>query len=394
MAQRKFILVSMQSWDIEIGSNCKNIALELAKTSPVLYVNFALDRFTAWRAGADPATRKRKAVLRNEVSELEQVQENLWVLTPQVLLESINWLPPGWVFDKLNLRNNRLLAGAIQQAAKRVGFDSFVLLNDNMIERGLYLKELLKPTAYIYYLRDHLITIPYHRKHGKKAQEHLMAKADAVVANSGYLANFAKQYNPNSYMVGQGCELDHFLESNIEESPELKQIPVPRIGYIGYLTALRLDLNLLVEMAKRKPDWQFVLVGPEDEAFTQSELHSTPNVHFLGNKPPASLPKYLKGFDVALNPQLVNELTVGNYPRKIDEYLAMGKPTVSTATPFMEYFKDSVYLATNLDEFIRLITLALHENNERRAIARQETAKAHSWENSVAAILKTLDGSH
>lgn len=221
-----------------------------------------------------------------------------------------------------------------------------------------------------------------------------MAKADAVVANSGYLANFAKQYNPNSYMVGQGCELDHFLENNIEESPELKHIPMPRIGYIGYLTALRLDLNLLVEMAKRKPDWQFVLVGPEDEAFTQSELHSTPNVHFLGNKPPASLPKYLKGFDVALNPQLVNELTVGNYPRKIDEYLAMGKPTVSTATPFMEYFKDSVYLATNLDEFIRLITLALHENNERRAIARQETAKAHSWENSVAAILKTLDGSH
>ncbi|RIJ43184.1 glycosyltransferase family 1 protein [Pontibacter oryzae] len=381
----------MQSWDIGIGSNCKNIALELARTHKVLYVNFALDRFTAWRAGTDPVTQKRKAVLRQQVDDLEQVQENLWVLTPRVMLESINWLPPGWLFDKLNYRNNQLLAGAIQLAAKRLNFDSFVLLNDNMIERGLYLKELLKPTAYLYYLRDHLITVPYHRKHGKKAQELLIAKANAVVANSGYLASFAEQYNPKSFMVGQGCELEQFLEDGIAEAPELQNIPAPRIGYIGYLTALRLDLALLIGMAKQRPAWQFVLVGPEDEAFAQSELHSLPNVHFLGNKQPASLPKYLKGFDVALNPQLVNELTVGNYPRKIDEYLAMGKPTVSTATPFMEYFKDSVYLATDLEDFLRLIALALQEDDEARALARRETASAHSWENSVAAILNTLD---
>ncbi|HAI83429.1 MAG TPA: glycosyl transferase family 1, partial [Chitinophagaceae bacterium] len=87
--------------------------------------------------------------------------------------------------------------------------------------------------------------------------------------------------------------------------------------------------------ATAKPEWSLVLVGPEDEAFKQSALHQLPNVHFLGSKQPEALPEYVAAFDVCINPQLLNEVTIGNYPRKVDEYLAMGKPVVATQTEAM-----------------------------------------------------------
>ncbi len=82
--------------------------------------------------------------------------------------------------------------------------------------------------------------------------------------------------------------------------------------------SLRLDIEVLVYLAEQRPDWSIVLVGPEDEAFKASKLHQITNVHFLGSKPMEALPSYLNHFDVALNPQKLNEVTIGNYPRKID----------------------------------------------------------------------------
>ena len=74
--------------------------------------------------------------------------------------------------------------------------------------------------------------------------------------------------------------------------------------------------------------YSIVLVGPEDEDFMKSKLHQIENIFFLGSKSEVELSSYINGFDVAINPQLVNMMTIGNYPRKIDEYLAMGKPIV------------------------------------------------------------------
>jgi glycosyltransferase involved in cell wall biosynthesis len=85
-------------------------------------------------------------------------------------------------------------------------------------------------------------------------------------------------------------------------------------------------------------------------------------VHFLGAKKMEDLPLYVKAFDVCINPQLVNEVTIGNYPRKIDEYLAMGKPTVATSTTAMEVFADYCYLANNKEGYIKSIEAALSTN--------------------------------
>ena len=147
---------------------------------------------------------------------------------------------------------------------------------------------------------------------------------------------------------------------------------------------------LLEHIATQRPQWSLVLVGPEDEAFQNSKLHKMKNVYFLGNKLPEQLPAYIKGFDVALNPQLINDVTSGNYPRKIDEYLAMGKPTVATATAFMNYFKAHTYLAANKEQYIVMIEKALTENNPQLEESRRTYALTHTWDQNVEAICNLI----
>jgi glycosyltransferase involved in cell wall biosynthesis len=159
---------------------------------------------------------------------------------------------------------------------------------------------------------------------------------------------------------------------------------------VGSLTALRLDISLIEYIAKKRKNWSIVLVGPEDEAFQNSNLHSLSNVYFLGRKDASELPNYVKGFDVAINPQAINNLTIGNYPRKIDEYLAMGKPVIATKTKAMEMFRNCVYLASTGQDYIRLIERALSENTIELANKRIDFARSHTWENNVSAIYSSI----
>jgi glycosyltransferase involved in cell wall biosynthesis len=216
--------------------------------------------------------------------------------------------------------------------------------------------------------------------------------ADVVLTNSEFFEDFCRQYNPHSYMVGQGCDVSLFNdeEGSIVTSEEFKDIPSPVFGYVGSLTTLRLDIELLEHVAENKKDWSIVLVGPEDDDFKNSNLHKLSNVYFLGSKNAADLPNYVKGFDVTTNPQLKNNLTIGNYPRKIDEYLAMGKPIVATNTKAMQMFKEHVYLADTKEEYVTLIDKAMAENTSDRVQARIEYAKSHTWTNNVKAIYESI----
>jgi glycosyltransferase involved in cell wall biosynthesis len=134
-----------------------------------------------------------------------------------------------------------------------------------------------------------------------------------------------------------------------------------------------------------------VLVGPEDETFAASRLHNLNNVLFVGARPPYELPGYVNAFSVCINPQIVNQLTIGNYPRKVDEYLAMGKPVVATRTKAMETFDDYVYLAENKDDYVELIKKALEENSSESSDNRKRFAATHTWQNSVEEIYKSIN---
>lgn len=383
---RDIVVIGLQPWYTDIGSNCKNIAIEFAKENRVLYVNVPLNRSTLWKEKELAYIKHHKRVIHGEEDPLTKIAPNLWNYYPKRVHESINWVPSTRLFSLVNYHNNKRFAIDIKDAVDRLDFKDYIIFNDNDIFRGYWLKKLLTPSLYIYYCRDFLTSSGYFRRHGASLEPKHVAEADLSLSNSFYLTKYLKKYTSNAYFVGQGCDTSLFNADIQYDLPnDITKTDKPLIGYVGTLTARRLDISILLKIAQTRPGWQLVLVGPEDEVFAKSELHQFPNVTFVGQKDLSQLPAYMQAFDVCINPQLINELTIGNYPLKIDEYLAMGKPVVATNTDMMEMFRDYCYLANNPDEYIDLISAALLDDtvlkNDRIGFARQ-----HSWQNSVGAI--------
>lgn len=392
LKNRDIVVIGIQAWDIEIGSNCKNIAEEFAKNNRVLYVNSPLDRISMYRHRKMEKIRKRMNIVKSGTPEIIQILPGLWNLYPATLIESINWISSPTLFDWMNKINNRRFAKQINRAIEQLGFKNYIIFNDSDMFRSFYLKEMLKPETYIYYTRDNLIAVDYWKKQGVRLEAQHMKKADLVVANSTYLAALARAFNPNSFYVGQGCDVSLFDARLTSTLPaDIQAIPRPVVGYIGALLSLRLDIGVLEHIAEVRPDWSIVLVGPEDEKFKSSKLHQLKNVYFLGNKNGNELPAYLNQFDVAINPQVLSPVTIGNYPRKIDEYLAMGKPTVATKTEAMSVFAGYTYLAESKEEYVELIDKAIREDSEQLHREREEFARKHTWTNNVAEISGAIE---
>ncbi|RZJ81521.1 MAG: glycosyltransferase family 1 protein [Flavobacterium sp.] len=389
---RDIVVVGQQPWDTPIGSNCKDLALEFSKHNRVLYINAPLDRRTKFQQKETEPVKKRQRVIDGQEDGLQEIAPNIWTYYPDVVLESINFIKWTPLFRFFNKLNNKKFAKSIQSAIERLNFKDFILFNDSDMFRSYHLKRLLKPDLSIYYSRDNMIATPYWGHHGKHLEPELIRNSDLAVANSVYLANYCRNYNPNSFYVGQGCDLKAFKNDDSVQIPsDLANISKPILGYVGALLAIRLDEEILIHLAEQKPAWSIVLVGPEDDVFKASKLHQLKNVHFLGPKRPETLAAYIKGFDICLNPQALNPLTIGNYPRKIDEYLAMGKPTLATKTEAMSVFANYVYLAESKEEYVTLAEKALAEQSDELAAKRTAFAQTHTWEKNVGEIYKAIE---
>ncbi len=387
ITSRDIVMFSFQSWDTEIGSNFKDMAIELAKNNRVLFVNRALDRSSLYKNKNDAATKTRLASIKNGAGEIEQVAPDIWVQNPRVIVESINGIPFAGVHDWLNKINGKRLSKQVNKVIDQLGFKNVLLVNDNDFIRGFYLKEMIACSEYIFYIRDYMLAVDFFKRHGERLEAGVMKKADLVVANSTYLADYAKRNNPNSFYIGQGCDFTQFLKKELPVPEDLKTIAGPIIGYTGFVSAWRIDIDIIKHIAEKCPDCNIVLVGPVDRLFKKEELSHLKNVHFLGGKPPGILANYVKYFDICINPQIMNEITRGNYPRKADEYLAMGKPLVATATEGMKMFEPYCFLCNNKEEYAEKIRYIINNqeiiNSDAIKQRRKEFALSHTWEESI-----------
>lgn len=394
MKDRNFVITSLQVWDIEIGSTIKNTALEISKSNKVLYVNAPMDHSTWLHGGDKPSYTHRMDVIKRRKPVLRKVNENLWVLDCPFMVYSINKISSPAIFNFFNRINNKKIGRLINKTVAELGFDNIIHLIDNDIYRSFYLKEYINPTLSIYYRRDFVIGESYWKRHGKRLEPLLCSKSDIVLANSLYFANELKEYNRFTYNIETGVDLELYDYNKVHDIPaDIASIPHPIVGYIGTLTELRLDDELMYSVAEHRPEYSFVFTGPEDEFFKFHKIHSLSNVYFLGNKQRHELPAYVSVYDVCINPQKVNDITIGNYPLKIDEYLAMGKPVVATKTHTMEHiFSRHVWLASSLPEYLDLIDKALAEaGDEKKRESRINFARTHSWQNSIQKIYGIID---
>lgn len=386
-----FVITGLQSWDIPIGSNAIDIAKEISKDNRVLYVNSPLDMMTMFRNKPTPETTQRKEVLKGRRNPIRMINQNLWVLDFPFFIWSVNGLPDGFLFDSVNRLNNRTIFNYIQKTIRTLGFQNVIHFIDNDIYRSFYSKDFFQAAKTIYYRRDNLHPFHYWKKHVGRLEPMLINKSDLTLCNSPQLADYAKKYNANSFNIGQGVDLSSYdPENNFEEPLIFRNIKGPRIGYIGDINSMRLDADLIYALALSKPNYSFVLIGNEDALFKSHRLHLLQNVYFTGSVPKNEVPQYMSALDVCINPQLLNEITIGNYPRKVDEYLAMGKPVVATATKTMELFKDHVYLCSSLEDYQCAVEKSISENNIEMSKKRIAFARSHSWGNNVKAIYKHI----
>jgi teichuronic acid biosynthesis glycosyltransferase TuaH len=387
---RDIVMFSFQSWDTAIGSNFKDMAIELAKQNRVLFVNRALDRSNFLKHRNDPVVKTRLASIKKGIGELEQAAPNLWIQNPRTIVESINGIPIPAVHDWLNKINNKRLAREINKAIRQLAMKDVILMNDNDFIRGFYLKEMVDCSDYIFYIRDYMLGVDFFRRHGPRHESGILRKADLVVANSAYLASYAGKMNPNSFDIGQGCDFTQFLAKDIPLPDDLKNIASPVIGYTGYVSAWRIDAGIIKHIAENCPACNLVLVGPVDKLFKKEELSHLKNIHFLGGKPPDVLANYIGHFDICINPQITNEITIGNYPRKVDEYLAMGKPVVATATEAMKMFEPYSFLCHTKEEYVQKIQYIITHpeimNDNAIKGRRKEFALLHTWEKSIGLL--------
>jgi glycosyltransferase involved in cell wall biosynthesis len=399
MENRDFIITSSQSWDIEIGSTIKSTAIELSKQNRVLFINPPMDFNTRLHAMLDsnnkkePSFKRRMQVIRGKADPIRIINPNFWVIDCPFTILSISKLPSP-LFRFFNWKNNCKFGNFILREASALGFKNFIHLIDTDLFRSHRLKEIIHPAISIYYRRDYVIGFPYWRRNGPRCEKELTQHADIVLANSSFFAEELRRWNSNTYVVNTGVNLELYNAALHQQQPhDMDDIPHPIVGYTGAIIQERIDCELLNEVIRQLPQYSFVFVGPEDDYFAQSQLHSYKNVFFLGRRQVDELPDYINSFDVCINPQLINPITNGNYPLKVDEYLAMGKPIVAANTHTMrDVFGSYTYLPNNVGEWIDQLQAAVREaTNETLRQERIAFAHTHSWGHSVATIYHAIE---
>jgi glycosyltransferase involved in cell wall biosynthesis len=174
--------------------------------------------------------------------------------------------------------------------------------------------------------------------------------------------------------------------------PGMAALPAPRIVFTGAIVAIKLDIPLLVELARMRPSWSFALVGPVgpgDPGTDVSPLVAEPNIHLLGHRTYDELPDVLRAAHAGLIPYARNELTESIFPMKVYEYLAAGLPVVATPLPALAGVAE-VASATDAQGIAVLLDQALAGDSASRRAERSRAAASNSWERRLAEIATAI----
>jgi len=375
------ICVGFADWDTENWTNQQHLMSRLARQNKVLFIeSLGLRKPTVSARDLRRMARRLWRGLR-PLSERNGVH----ILSPLV----VPYHGKRWI-ERLNAL---LLRRAVGKAVRRIGLERPILWG--YVPQALALVELLQPRLVVYHCVDDIAA------HGRidssafaQAEERFLARADLVIASSPPLAERLRPLADNVHLMPNVADTDLFATALDEGpvDPALDALARPRIVFVGAISAVKVDLELLVELAELRPRWSIVLVGPVglgDPGTDVSKLEQTPNVHLLGHRAPHELPVLLRGADAALIPYRLNRLTESIFPMKVYEYLAAGLPVVSTPLRSLAQVEE-ISFADSAEETAATLERLLASDNEKQRRARSRSAAGHSWQARIAEIDQAL----
>lgn len=291
--------------------------------------------------------------------------------------------------------NSAMIGWFLRRALSRLGIQDYIVFVFKAQQD--FLVHLLDAKMVCYEVTDDYAEHPglpaFLRRVIQKSEKRIAERVDIVFAVAQALYQRLRNQNLNTYYLRNAADVNHFskaLSSHIQVPEELEAIPEPRVGLVGHITEI-VDMELLHYLASIRPQWSLVLIGPviiQRPMLTSSvfqTLQHLPNVFFLGWKDYNTLPAYLKGLDVCLLPYVENIYTKSIHPQKMYQYLAAGKPVVSTNFPEARSLNGVMRIASNHESFIQaveeaLLTDSLEKREERMRIAAENSVDARARE--------------
>lgn len=263
---------------------------------------------------------------------------------------------------------------------------------------ALSFSEAFEPKTIVFDCMDELSAFKFAPPELTELELKLMKKAEVVFTGGQSLYEAKKDRHNNIHAFPSSIEKEHFYKARLNHTDPKDQasIPHPRIGFYGVVDE-RFDIDLLKDAATKRPDWHFVIIGPVVK-IDPSTLPKNKNIHYLGSKSYQELPEYLSGWDLAFIPFARNESTRYISPTKTPEYLAAGKPVISTSirdvvNPYG--INKLVHIADNGDDFIKAAELEFKKSNRSEWLKEvdeflAENSWDHTWKKMMDLILSKL----
>ncbi len=318
--------------------------------------------------------------------DIERRLQGVWVVVPH--------LAPGMSEAAAKVALEKM----VKQLVEHRGIENFVLWFYTPM--AVAFTRHLRPAVVVYDCMDELSLFRGAPALLSRREAELFRMADIVLTGGASLYAAKRAQHPNVHFFPSSIDAAHFAQARrvVQDPPDQAVIPHPRLGYFGVIDE-RMDVDLIRGLAEARPDWHLVMVGPVVKIERES-LPQTANTHYLGSKDYAQLPAYLAGWDVALIPFAQNEATRYISPTKTPEYLAGGKPVVSTPIrdvvhPYGD--KGLVRIAGHVNAFVKEIEDALRLERSRDQWLEQvdEFLAQTSWETTwgrIKQLIETVPG--
>jgi len=386
MNNKDIVILSTAEWSNPFWTNKQHVAVALEKMGyRVFYIDsLGLRRPSASTQDFNRILKRLKTAFRPP----REVKKNIWVWSPIILpFQSISWVRG----------LNRFLFGLwLSFWLKKKDFKKYTLWTYNPLTTRIL--EVNNFNNLIYHCVDEIKAQPgMPVQLLEEAESELVVQSNVVFTTAKQLYETRKKINESTFYYSNVADFEHFQKALLNKTripDDLNVVPKPIAGFIGALSGYKVDFELIRQAAMENPEVSFVLIGKvgEGDPWTDvSLLKEINNIHFLGPKNYKELPAYLKGFDIAMLPNTLNEYTDSMFPMKFFEYLAAGKPVVSVDLKSLSDFHDVCFLSESYTEFSKNIRLALNDTDEQLD-KRVEIASKYTYDSRMEKMMTIVKG--